>query len=214
MTARRAGRLPRDYFEELYAGKPDPWDFATSDYERGKYDATLTAIGGDHRYALEIGCSIGVFTRRLAGQCRRLLALDVAEAALDAARRRCADLPHVGFRRMQLPDEFPDGRFDLVVLSEVGYYWTLPDLDLFLGRLRRGLTPDGLFVLVHWTRDTDYPLTGDQVHDHVLAAGRDFLHPVHEARTDSYRLDALAGRDRPAGQATRRSASPGPTASA
>ena len=36
--------LGRDYFDALYAGKPDPWDLATSDYERGKYADTLAAL--------------------------------------------------------------------------------------------------------------------------------------------------------------------------
>ncbi|HEV2676093.1 MAG TPA: class I SAM-dependent methyltransferase [Aliidongia sp.] len=198
MTQRRTLRMPREYFEDLYVGSPDPWGFVTSDYERQKYDATMVAIGGGHRNALEIGCSIGVFTQRLAANCRQLLAVDIAETALDAARRRCGDLPNVEFRRMQFPDELPDDRFDLVVLSEVGYYWTLPDLDLFLAWLRDALTPDGVFVLVHWTGGTDYPLTGDQVHDHVVTATHDFLHATHKAYNDFYRLDVLAGGDRPA----------------
>ena len=32
------------YFEQLYASDPDPWRFATSDYERDKYAATLDAL--------------------------------------------------------------------------------------------------------------------------------------------------------------------------
>ena len=32
------------YFERLYARDPDPWRFATSEYERDKYAATLAAL--------------------------------------------------------------------------------------------------------------------------------------------------------------------------
>jgi cyclopropane fatty-acyl-phospholipid synthase-like methyltransferase len=198
--------IGRDYFEQLYTEKPDPWDFDTSDYERLKYDATLAAIGDGHGNALEIGCSIGVFTRRLAERCRTLLAVDIAETALDAARRRCAGLANITFRRMQLPDAFPAGRFDLILLSEVGYYWSLPDLDRFLCWVPDALEPDGLFALVHWTGQTNYPLTGDQVHDHVAMRTADRLRLVKTATTDRYRLDVL--------QATRRSACSDPTASA
>ena len=42
---------------------------------------------------LEIGCSIGVMTRHLAQRCETLLAVDIAEAPLMAARRRCAGMP-------------------------------------------------------------------------------------------------------------------------
>ena len=36
--------LEPEYFESLYTKNPDPWRFATSEYERGKYEATLAAI--------------------------------------------------------------------------------------------------------------------------------------------------------------------------
>lgn len=53
-----------------------------------------------------------------------------------------------------------------------------------------------------------YPLTGDQVHDHVAAAARDFLRGTRASVGECYRLDIL-GR-----QAARLSAASGPTASA
>jgi hypothetical protein len=56
--------LPAAYFDALYARDPDPWRFATSDYERAKYRATLAALPGPLLgAALEVGCSIGVLTR-------------------------------------------------------------------------------------------------------------------------------------------------------
>ncbi len=76
------------YFDALYAADPDPWQFATSAYEREKYDATLAALPTRIGSAFEIGCSIGILTRRLAERCNTLLAVDVAKAALAAARRR------------------------------------------------------------------------------------------------------------------------------
>jgi SAM-dependent methyltransferase len=191
-VSRRQERLSRDYFQGLYAADADPWDFATSLYEQRKYEATLAAIGSGHRNALEIGCSIGVFTRRLAARCRHLLAVDIAETALAAARQRNKAHSNIEFRQMELPEELPTGCFDLIVLSEVGYYWTLPDLDRFLDWLRIALTPGGRFVLVHWTDPTDYPLTGDQVHDHAVAATVGFLRPVLGAIHPKYRLDVLA----------------------
>ena len=104
----------RERFDRLYAERPDPWDFETSAYEHAKYDATLAALG-DRRYAtgLEVGCSIGVLTERLAARCAHLLAVDVAEAALARARERA---PEVTFERRELPAEFPAGPFELIVL--------------------------------------------------------------------------------------------------
>ncbi|MEO7057522.1 MAG: SAM-dependent methyltransferase, partial [Caldimonas sp.] len=122
--------LPSSYFDSVYAASKDPWSFETSAYEAAKYADTVAALG-ERRFArgFEIGCSIGVLTRLLAARCERLLAVDVNESALEAARSRCADLPHVELRRMAVPAEFAAGPLDLVVMSEVGYYWSPPDLE-------------------------------------------------------------------------------------
>jgi cyclopropane fatty-acyl-phospholipid synthase-like methyltransferase len=196
--SRRTESVDRKFFEDLFAGGQDPWNFETSAYERAKYDATLEVIGRGHANALEIGCSIGVFTRRLAERCGHVLGVDIAESALEAARVRCRDCPNVTFRRMQLPHEFPVGQFDLVTLSEVGYYWTPADLETFLAWLKVGLRADGLFVMVHWTGETNYPQTAGQVHDRVNAATEGVLRNVFSATTGQYRLDALAGRSKKA----------------
>ena len=112
--------LRRAYFEQLYGPDPDPWRFATSAYEREKYQSTLDALPRPHyESALEAGCSIGVLTRRLAARCDRLFAFDIAAAPLAAARRRCADAPGVRFARMTAPEDWPEGCFDLILLSEI-----------------------------------------------------------------------------------------------
>ena len=67
MTRRPARSLPTAYFDRKYAFDPDPWGFATSAYEADKYRATLAALPrARYRRALEVGCSIGVLTERLA----------------------------------------------------------------------------------------------------------------------------------------------------
>lgn len=182
--------LPPAYFDALYARDPDPWRFATSTYERGKYAATLAALGS-RRFtrALEVGCSIGVLTRALAPHCDALLSVDVAESALDQARARCADLPHVRFARMQVPREWPGGRFDLILLSEVVYYLCAEDVDALAARVRAGLRPGGCVLLVHWLGPTNYPLSGDAATERFVAAAG--LPAVLQQRAEEYRLDRL-----------------------
>ncbi|ONG47237.1 hypothetical protein BKE38_24410, partial [Pseudoroseomonas deserti] len=130
--------LPAAYFEALYAGDPDPWDFRTSDYEAAKYAATLAALPRP-RYAaaLEVGCSIGVLTKMLAPRCDRLLAIDGSARALATARRDCGPLPGLAFEQREVPRQWPAGRFDLILLSEVIYYWDAEDLDRVAGQCRR-----------------------------------------------------------------------------
>ena len=186
------GSLPPGYFDDVYRAKPDPWDFASSPYEAAKYDRTLAALpNARYRNAFEAGCSIGVLTARLAPRCDALLSIDVSEQALAQARGRCAGLPQVRFERRYLPDEFPDGPFDLILVSEVGYYLSLPDLRRLREQCVSQLTPHGHLLLVHWTPLVhDYPLTGDTVHEEFLAATRDapLLHKSGQ-RAERYRLD-------------------------
>ena len=75
-----------------------------------------------------------------------LLAIDVAEAALDRARAR--DSPNVAFERREVPEEFPDGAYDLIVFSEVLYYLDAPAFDATCDAIERTL--DGILLAVHW----------------------------------------------------------------
>ena len=184
--------LPAAYFESLYAAEADPWAFASSDYEREKYAATLASLPRPHyARALEIGCSIGVLTRMLAGRCDAVVALDVAETALAAARERCTDLPGVTFHRMAVPGDWPPGQFDLILLSEVVYYLDAADVARLVTRLRDALAPEGDVVLVHWTGETDYPLTGDAAATLVIEGAADILAVTRQERAAQYRLDVL-----------------------
>jgi SAM-dependent methyltransferase len=184
------GSLAPDYFERLYAAHGDPWSFATSPYESAKYAATLAALPhARYRSGLEIGCAIGVLTRRLAVRCDELLAVDVSDRALRHARERCAGLPSVRFERRMVPEDTPAGPFDLVVLSEVGYYWSEADLQVAGDAVGGAAAPGAHLVLVHYTGETNYPLTADRVHG---AFGRDARWtPRHAARHTGYRLDVL-----------------------
>jgi len=188
--------LPPEYFDAVYDAHDDPWQFETSAYESAKYDATLAALPRSrYRAGFEIGCSIGVLTARLAERCDALLAVDVSERALQRARVRCAALPQVRFARMRVPEEYPDQDFDLTVVSEVGYYWSMPDLVIARQMIVAHLLPGGHLLLVHWTPHVpDYPLTGDAVHEAFIARAEPELRHVGGQHSDRYRLDLFARR--------------------
>lgn len=198
MNTNQPNTLSPGYFDDVYRANNDPWAFASSPYEREKYTDTLAALPSPHyERAFEIGSSIGVFTAQLAQRCGQLLSVDVSEAALAQARQRCAALPQVTLRRMQVPAEFPDGQFDLILLSEVGYYWAPADLaraaDLMLAALPAGAQ----LQLVHWTPPVpDYPQTGDEVHDFFLRQAEPSgpLKHLHGHRAEKYRLDLFEKR--------------------
>ena len=183
--------LPPEYFREVYERKADPWGFQTSSYEAGKYRATLESLPrGRYGRVLEVGCSIGVLTEKLAERSDWLLGLDVSEKALGQARQRLAGAENVEFRLMQVPQEVPEGKFDLIVVSEVAYYWRMADLERAADRMAGMQVRGGHLVLVHWTPLVrDYPITGDQVHDYWTS--RQEWSTVRSMRQEQFRLDVL-----------------------
>lgn len=182
--------LSEKYFEELYSKNRDPWNFETSKYEEEKYNATIAAIPvGNYNKALEIGCSIGVLTEKIATLSNHLVAIDISNTALNQAKERLKSASNVEFRLGGIPTAFPEGDFDLILMSEVGYYLSMEDLLLTRAKIANSLNQNGILVLVHWTHFVaDYPLTGDEVHNCFTDQGFSRLH--HSATTD-YRLDVL-----------------------
>jgi SAM-dependent methyltransferase len=159
------------YFDAMYEAAPDPWGFEDRWYERRKYAVSL-ALLPDQRYrsAFEPGCSIGVLTVMLARRCNRLLSCDGAADAVRATARRTRDLPQVLIERRQIPRQWPAGRFDLIVFSEILYYFGDSDLEQVLGHSVSALRPGGTLLAVHWRHPVpEYPRSGDDVH-RVLAA--------------------------------------------
>ncbi len=185
--------LDATYFDDVYRRAADPWNFQTSEYESGKYAETLKSLPKNHyENAWEIGCSIGVLTEKLAARCAKLLAIDVADAALAQAAERCRHLPHVTVKKMRFPDDLPGGKFDLILISEVAYYLSPSDWMAAQWKIVERLTENGSVVLVHWTPEVhDYPQTGDAVHASFINNTAGVLRRAVEKRTEKYRLDAF-----------------------
>jgi len=184
-------RLEAPYFDALYERSPDPWDFETSPYEQHKYARTLAALGRPERRfsrALEVGCSIGVLTERLAPRCDAILAVDLSALAVGRARARLTGWPNVTVERRRLPEQMPGGPFDLIVASEVLYYWPGDVMLAALRRFEEALAPGGALLAVHWRGETKtYPLQGDEVHELLMKNTR--LTNTARIMELEYRLD-------------------------
>jgi len=179
-------RTPDAYFEQMYASDADPWGYETRWYERRKYALTAAALPREHyERAFEPGCSIGALTELLAPRCTTLVALELMpQVAARARSRPTIGIEHVAVEVGRIPEDWPAGTFDLVVLSEVLYYLDEPGVAEVLARLDACLAPAGHVIAVHWRGETDYPLSGDRVHELLD------LHPgLH--RLARYREDAF-----------------------
>ncbi len=157
-------------FEELHRADADPWRTASSWYEARRRALALALLPRERvGSVLEVGCSVGELTAALSERADHVLGVDISETALAAAARRCAGRS-VHFERLRVPQEWPDGRFDVVVLSEIGYFLSGAELAETLWRACRALAADGALLLVHWRHEVDgWPLDGAEVHG---AAGR------------------------------------------
>lgn len=171
-------------FEPRYADAPDgdPWAFATSPYEQRRYDLTVACLDRPrYRRVFEPGCAVGELTVRLAARCDEVVAVDPSPTAVARARARVAREPGVHVAVGAVPEAWPAGSFDLVVLSELGYYFDRTDLAALVDRARACLAPGGQLLATHWRgHSDDHVLHGDDVHA-VLA---DRLGPAVATVTD------------------------------
>ncbi|MFC4211232.1 bifunctional PIG-L family deacetylase/class I SAM-dependent methyltransferase [Pedobacter lithocola] len=182
--------LTEDYFDTLYSGNGDPWNFEKSEYEQKKYRNSIASIPSKtYNNALEIGCSIGVFTAMLLQYCNNLLAMDISSTALAKAKERLANNPKVEFLLGSIPSDFPNKMFDLIVMSEVGYYLAKDDLLTTRTLILNQLNVDGILLLVHWTHFVvDYPISGDDVHECFKELP---LKHLNHFRNEDYRIDVF-----------------------
>ena len=160
-------RLSRAHFDDLYERHDDPWGFESRWYEARKRAIVLASLPLKRfRFGLELGCSTGLLTEALADRCYSVLGIDVAQAAIDRARERIPSNARVEQRDMAT--DFPHGDYDLVVLSEVGYYFTAEALDALLADINGSLAADGVLVACHWRHPVEgYLLSGDEVHERL-----------------------------------------------
>jgi LmbE family N-acetylglucosaminyl deacetylase len=157
--------------DRLHAERADPWDVDSSWYERRKRAVTLACLPAE-RYArgIEVGCSIGALAADLAPRCDRLLAVDASPVALGRARERLAGVPGAETALARVPEEWPEGRFDLVVVSEVGYFLSPRRLDDLVERCRAA-AGGGDVVLCHWRHQpVGWVLDGPAVHERFRRA--------------------------------------------
>lgn len=146
-----------EHFEALYAADDDPWAVRAAWYEKRKRAVLLASLGKErYRQVFEPGCGNGEMSAALAARSARLLACDGSASAVAAARRRLqgAAPGAVRIEQRSLPAQWPDEQgYDLVVVSELAYYFGAAALEELLARAHRMLDPGGELVLCHYLRD-------------------------------------------------------------
>jgi trans-aconitate methyltransferase len=184
-----AKRLSPESFEKQYANNSDPWNFAKSAYENDRYRTTLQALTQSHYGTVyEPGCSVGVLTAQLAPMATRVIAIDVSPTAVKEARARCDGFRNVEVLCRNVATYKPPIPLDLIVFSEIGYYFECDELVRIVSHLSRYLSVAGEFIAVHWLGESqDHVLHGDTVHDALMEHLP--LKWVRGDRQEHFRLD-------------------------
>lgn len=155
-----------EVFDAVHDREEDPWNYTTSWYERRKRALTLAALPEEsYGSGLEIGCSIGTLSIEVAARCTRFLGVDASGKALVQAAGRLSGHPHAQTEQLTVPQQWPEGRFDLIVVSEVGYYVAPEELTELLEHVKRSMIPGGTLLLCHWRHPiSGWQLDGETVH--------------------------------------------------
>ncbi|WP_227369382.1 class I SAM-dependent methyltransferase [Halomonas sp. M20] len=150
----------KDDFDTLYAQSPDPWGYEHRWYEARKRALCLAMLTRPYyKRVFEPGCSIGVMSEALLERCDTLLGWDLSAAALETARKRLAQHKHVTLEQHRLPDTWPEGKYDLVVFSELGYFLDRSAMDVAVTRLSALLEDGGEVLACHWR----HPIEGGEI---------------------------------------------------
>lgn len=174
-----------DYFDELFADSDDPWAFRTRWYEQRKRDLTLAALPRQ-RYAraFEPGCANGELSLRLAERSDELVCMDMSARAVELARKRLNHLPRATVIEGCLPGDWPEGSFDLIVISEWAYYLEPGVFVQVIERIVSSLKPDGTVLACHWLHPIEgCPMQGREAHD-LLARHLPMARTLRHEETD------------------------------
>lgn len=188
------------HFDAMFVATDDPWRYRTRWYEARKRDLTLACLPAA-RYAsgYEPGCANGELSAALAARCDRLLISDGSPEAIVAARARVRHLPHVEVRQAWLPAQWPDQRFELIVISEWAYYLGTDDLDALALKIAASLEAGGTLVACHWRRPiAGCALAGDAVNRRL--GNRLGWPPLLGLQDGDFRLDVWSSDTRSVAQ--------------
>src|SRR5688572_28083785 len=82
------GERMRDHYQGVWQAG-DAWSLETSEFEQRRYAQQFMLLKSrQYELALEIGCGSGVFTQMRAEVTKRVVALDIADAAIERAQKR------------------------------------------------------------------------------------------------------------------------------
>jgi predicted TPR repeat methyltransferase len=191
--------VPASHFDTLYKNQSDPWDYRSSPFEARKRAATIDALGQNtFERALELGCSIGILTEALAGHASTLVGVDGSALACEQARARLAHLQHVRIVQARFPEDRQRldtlGPFDLIVLSEVLYFFSSEDMAVLADYVGSALTGGGLCLVVNFDGETCAGFSGLEASALFADLTAEHLEPVRFETCTGFKIEMYRRR--------------------
>lgn len=159
-----AGRL-LGHFETMHASGHEPWAFSDRGVERLRHERIAELVRTFAPGAvLDVGCSLGQLTVRLAALPVALTAVDLSPSAVRRARAAVLAAPDRRARSVHVATgsatglPFEAGRFDVAVASDGLHSWHLDAASraAALRELHRVLAPGGHAVLTEYLRPEEF----------------------------------------------------------
>ena len=145
-------------FERLYVENRDPWDYQESAYEQAKYRRALACLLNwckQSDSALEIGCSIGVFSKLLAPHFEHVTSVDVSREVLRLAAKYTRPEKNIRFVGGNLRTLDLGRTYDVITCAEVLYYIAGKDIPRTCRSLERHLSANGIVLVASLVPNPD-----------------------------------------------------------
>jgi SAM-dependent methyltransferase len=170
-TARSGDAFERDAFARFHNAEQQTTRATSAEYERFRHQSVMGALSRRYyAHALEPGCGAGELTAQLARTCDRVTAIDLLQSDVARARARCAPWASVKIHCADIRTYLPEDPVDLIVFSEIGYYFSASELVSIARNLASRMVPGGEFIAAHWLNaGSDHVLHADAVHCQLLA---------------------------------------------
>jgi SAM-dependent methyltransferase len=160
------------HFDQLFRTDNDPWCYTSMWAERRRQDLLLAMLDlPTYGRIFEPGCANGVFTSKLAARGLDVIALDGSGEAVRVARKRLTGIANVSVSNYCVPEEWPVGQFDLVVLSDFLYVLSAEDVVKVAHKSMESTSDGGMVLSCLWH---------DVAHDFLTPGGA----AVHEVLHD------------------------------
>ena len=158
-------------FEHYHDADPQSLRASSAERERFRHQSIMGALSRRYyAHAFEAGCGAGELTAQLARTCDRVTAIDLAHTEVARARVRCGPWGSADIRCEDIRTYVPEDAVDLIVFSEIGIYFSAPELVRIARNLASRMISGGEFIAAHWLNPRmDRVLHADAVHYQLLA---------------------------------------------